>query len=79
MGEQLFAIVGGPRRTFVRPVYCSDTRSNTRSRALTAGTDSRGLNQANQDCNGNRNKFTKKKISWPLQRNNSRFLTQSCF
>ena len=31
MGEQLFAIVGGPRRTFVRPVHCSDVSDNVSS------------------------------------------------
>ena len=36
MGEQLFAIVSGPRRTFVRPVYCSGIRSRHWQQALAA-------------------------------------------
>ena len=92
MGEQVFAIFILPWRTLVRPVSEVNRKSsevkcvgNKVCRQQKQLPETPTNRKHGKNCNGNRRKFTKnhkeeeKNIPWHLQRNNSRFLTQSCF
>ncbi len=84
MGEQVFAIFILPRRTLVRPVSKVKCVGNKVCRQQKQLPETPTNRKHGKNCNGNRRKFTKnhkeeeKNIPWHLQRNNSRFSTQSC-
>ena len=85
MGEQVFAIFILPWRTLVRPVSEAKCVGNKVCRQQKQLPETPTNRKHGKNCNGNRRKFTKnhkeeeKNIPWHLQRNNSRFSTQSCF